>query len=50
VTLLEIAKLFERSLDFEIRRNRGEGDEEGARLKIVTLNLVREAIKKAEKT
>lgn len=46
--LLEMAKLFERCVEYEIRRSRKDGDEEGARLKTVTLNLIRNAIAKAE--
>lgn len=46
--LLPWVKLLEQSVAYEIRKSRKEGDEEGARLKIGTLNMVRDAIAKAE--
>lgn len=50
MTLLEATKLFERSINFEIRRDRDKGDSEGVRLKTLTLIQVREAIAEAEKS
>jgi hypothetical protein len=49
--LLEMAKLFEKSVEYQIRvaRTDAGSDEEGARLKTITLNLIREAISKAER-
>lgn len=49
--LLELAKLFRKSVEYEIRVNRTDAgrDEEGARLKTITLNLIRDAIAKAER-
>jgi hypothetical protein len=48
--LLGLAKQFEKSVEYEIRVDRSDAgrDEEGARLKTITLNLIREAIAKAE--
>lgn len=46
--LLDWVKLFERSLVYEIAKSQKAGDDEGARLKTVTLNLVRATIAKAE--
>jgi len=45
--LLEIARLFERTIEWEIKRSLRDGDDEGARLKIATLNQVLAAIKLA---
>jgi hypothetical protein len=45
--LLELARLFERTIEYEIRRSIADGDDEGARLKWTTLNMVRVAIRKA---
>lgn len=42
--LLEMAKLFEKTAEYEIRRSEQEGDDEGARMKTLTLNLIRQAI------
>jgi hypothetical protein len=49
--LLEMAKLFEKSVEYQIRvaRTDARSDEEGARLMTITLNLVRDAIAKAER-
>src|SRR3546814_18263700 len=46
--LLELAKLLERSLVFEIKKSEREGDDEGSRLKSTTLFMARAAIAKAE--
>lgn len=45
--LFELAKLFARSIEYEIKRSEKNGDDEGARLKTITLNLVLETIAKA---
>jgi len=45
--LLEQTKLLERSLLYQIGVNRSEGDDEGARMKTLTLHFVRQAIAKA---
>lgn len=47
MTLLEVAKLFEQALLYQIHKSRREGDEEGARMATLTYNLVREAIRNA---
>lgn len=44
--LLEMTKLLERFLVYELKKD--AGDDEGARLKTVTLNLCRAAIAKAK--
>lgn len=46
--LLEMTKLLERTVEYEIRVSKGAGDDEGARMKAITLNLVRGVIAKAE--
>lgn len=46
--LLELARLFESTIEYEIRKSEKDGDTEGANLKRVTLNLTRAAIAKAE--
>lgn len=46
--LLELAKLLARTVEYEIRRDEKKGDDEGARLKSMTLHQVREVIAKAE--
>jgi hypothetical protein len=46
--LLSLVKLFERSLVYYIRKDRSDGDEEGARMKTATLNQVRAALSKAK--
>lgn len=46
--LLELAKLFERSVLHYIALDMHIGDEEGARMKTVTLNMVRAVIARAE--
>lgn len=45
--LLDLAQLFARSVEYEIARSRNEGDEEGARMKTITLNLIRAATTEA---
>lgn len=45
--LYDLVKLFQRSVEYEIRRSEKDGDREGARLKTVTLNLIRAALAKA---
>jgi hypothetical protein len=44
--LLDLAKLLERSLVYEIRKSEKEGDDEGARMKMLTLAEVRRVISK----
>jgi hypothetical protein len=44
MTLLEVAELFEKAILFEISKSHREGDDEGARMKTITLNMVRDAI------
>jgi len=46
--LLAHVKLLEKTIEYEIRRSKAEGDDEGARLKTFTLYLVRDSIAKAE--
>lgn len=46
--LLEIAKLFERTIIYEIKKSKTDGDDEDARLETATLNVVRHAISKVE--
>lgn len=48
--LLELVKLFAESVEYQIRVDRTDAgrDEEGARLKTITLNLIRESIARAE--
>jgi hypothetical protein len=46
--LLEMTKLLERSLVYEIKKSEREGDDEGARLKSFTLAQCRAVINKAE--
>ena len=46
--LLELAKLFEKAVEYEIRRSAKSLDAEGTRLKQITLNLIRQTIAKAE--
>lgn len=46
--LLEQMKLFESVVEYEIRKSEREGDTEGARLKTLTLNLIRDAVSKAK--
>lgn len=46
--LLEMAKLLERTAKFEIRNRQRDGDDEGARMMTITLNMVRAGIAKAE--
>lgn len=46
--LLTLAILFRDAIKWEIANSRREGDDEGARLKTITLNLVGQAIAKAE--
>ena len=48
--LLEMTRLLERSLIYEIKKNTTEGDKEGAKLKTITLNLVRAALAKASQS
>ena len=48
--LVEMAKLFERSIVYEIKRSERDGDDEGARLKSFTLAEVRAAIAAAKGT
>jgi hypothetical protein len=45
--LLEQVKLFEKSVEYQIRVATSKGDDEGARLMGFTLHLVRESIAKA---
>lgn len=45
--LLELARLFESCVVYEINRNEKAGDTEGANLKRVTLRLIRDVIAKA---
>jgi hypothetical protein len=45
--LLELARLFQASVEYEIKKSRAAGDEEGARLKTITLNMIRAALSKA---
>ena len=45
--MLDLLNLFERSVEYEIRSSRTDGDEEGARMKTITLNLIRACITKA---
>lgn len=45
--LLEVAKHFEACIEFEMAASRREGDDEGVRLKTISLNLTRAAIAKA---
>ena len=46
--LYEAAKLFEKTILYEIARSQSDGDEEGARMKTVSLNVLRETLAKAE--
>jgi len=46
--LLELAKQFKATAEYYIRESRKSSDEEGARLKTVTLNMINAAIAKAE--
>ncbi len=46
--LLAMTKLFASSIEYEMRRSEKDGDDEGARLKRLTLNIVLAAITKAE--
>lgn len=46
--LLDIARLFERSLVYQIGVDRSNGDDEGANMKLPTLETVRAAIASAE--
>lgn len=46
--LLEMTKLLERSIVYEIKKSEREGDDEGARCKFITLAQARAAIAKAE--
>lgn len=46
--LIEIARLFEQTIEYEIRRSLHDGDDEGARLKTLTLHMVRAALARAE--
>lgn len=45
--LQEQVELFERSLVYEIKKSELNGDDEGARLKTLTLNLVRDVLAKS---
>lgn len=45
--LLEQCRLFKRALEYQIRASRGAGDDEGAKLKTLTLNLLLEDLAKA---
>lgn len=45
--LLDMARLLAQVCEYEIRKARADDDEEGARLKTITLNLANEAIAKA---
>jgi hypothetical protein len=45
--LLELARLFERAAEYEIRRKQTAGDDEGVRLTTLTLNMIRETIANA---
>ena len=45
--LFELVKLFERTIEYEIRKSSLAGDDEGARMKAVTLGMVREVLAKA---
>lgn len=46
--LLEVATLFASSLEYLIALDRKKGDDEGASMKGITLNVVRAAIARAE--
>ncbi|RWO23325.1 hypothetical protein [Mesorhizobium sp.] len=46
--LLATAKLFEQTIEFAIRVAEAAGDDEGARLKSITLQMVRATIARAE--
>ena len=46
--LVALAKQFERVAEYEIRRAQKDGDDEGVRLRTVTLNMIRAALDKAE--
>lgn len=46
--LLELAKLLQRTVEFELRRSEKTDDDEGTRLKRITLHMIRTKIAKAE--
>lgn len=46
--LLEQAKLFVRTIDYQVKKDTAAGDDEGARLKTATRNIVQAVIDKAE--
>ncbi len=46
--LLFCARTLAQTLEYEIRKDHRAGDDEGARMKAITLNLVRSAIYNAE--
>lgn len=46
--LLDAAKLFKKAIEYEIRKSKKAGDEEGVNLKTITLNMVLAAIARAE--
>jgi len=46
--LLEMAVLLEQSIVYQMKLSESHGDDEGARLKIVSLNMARYAIAKAK--
>lgn len=39
--MVELIQLFERSIVYEISKDKKSGDDEGARMKTITLNMVR---------
>lgn len=45
--MLELVKLFERSVQYEIKGSLKDGDVEGARMKTITLNMIRDGIANA---
>lgn len=47
MTLLQVAELFAKTLRYYIAQSRKEGDEEGARMKELTLAMVEQAIVQA---
>lgn len=45
--LLKLVRLFEKTVEYYIRKNEADGDDEGARMKIGTLNTIRATIAEA---
>lgn len=46
--LYDLAVLFRKSIEYEIRKNIDDGDDEAAKMKAVTLNIVRAALSAAD--